>query len=101
DLPATTPTPYPYTTLFRSPSQIVRDHVVENLLPLGRHELLRDRNPVRVADVFENLTAQRPLANRREASLELGELLVAVQPCVLRSEEHTSELQSREKLVCR
>src|SRR5690606_39563175 len=28
-------------------------------------------------------------------------LILAVSCCLLRSEEHTSELQSREKLVCR
>src|SRR5436309_9634003 len=41
------------------------------------------------------VTALLPLVSRRAQSL------VTVRPGVWRSEEHTSELQSRENLVCR
>src|SRR3712207_6910723 len=77
---------FPYTTLFRSPRDRVRRHV-EGV----RHQdvagscLVRDvepaRRPARAA------YALRPLHRPR----------VAVE----RSEEHTSELQSRQYLVCR
>src|SRR5690606_39608772 len=79
--PPPTSTLLPYTTLFRShrlddPSgQVVGDRLHEPL-PLG---------------VVEDLADQRS---------GLGEVVVlGVQG--VRSEEHTSELQSRENLVCR
>src|SRR3712207_7806690 len=64
---------FPYTTLFRSP------------LPRGRPPLLR---PVAQRE-------QRLLATLR------GALPGDRQHLVARSEEHTSELQSRQYLVCR
>src|SRR5688572_30870593 len=71
---------FPYTTLFRSddvPWQVL-DHA-----PVRR---LRERRP-----------DQRPL-QVPEAGVGLGG---APEACELRSEEHTSELQSQSKLVCR
>src|SRR5690606_41839425 len=83
-LPITRPPPsslFPYTTLFRSPHPhpqadlIVVDHRPADLLPIRRagqpHHYHRD-----------GLTAAQTGARPR-------------------SEEHTSELQSRENLVCR
>src|SRR3712207_8109858 len=77
---------FPYTTLFRSGtslSQTVRFTTVDL-------ELLPD-----------------PLDDKRYEIID-GELHVAEQPhwhhqfaCTCRSEEHTSELQSRQYLVCR
>src|SRR5207302_9772571 len=80
---------FPYTTLFRSEGDLFR---------------LRDD------DYFLIPTAEVPLTNLhreetlREAMLPLQ--YAAYTPCRLvkgtsRSEEHTSELQSRENLVCR
>src|SRR2546422_2431656 len=65
---------FPYTTLFRSPQ-------IEGLFLLVRHE--QGRNP----DPLDQRTqlAPRALPQRR----------------IERSEEHTSELQSRLHLVCR
>src|SRR5690606_41217157 len=61
--PPPTPTPFPYTTLFRSDAQ---------------------------------------LAEKKARLVELLAPFAAPQPQVFdRSEEHTSELQSRENLVCR
>src|SRR3989442_7870941 len=68
---------FPYTTLFRSPrSSGPNDDYVEDLR----------RNPIRPSP-----RSQRPLYAR------------ARPPCgsAERSEEHTSELQSRPHLVCR
>src|SRR3712207_7265555 len=70
---------FPYTTLFRSPG---RRREAARLPPAGR---LRAR-PAGAATAG----AARPRPHRR------GDRLVAA-----RSEEHTSELQSRQYLVCR
>src|SRR2546428_7741709 len=67
---------FPYTTLFRSER------------PLGR----RREAPVPVA---------RPL-HRRAHAVAVAEVDVVTHPDLVdRSEEHTSELQSRSDLVCR
>src|SRR5205085_12457693 len=89
--PPPTPPLFPYTTLFRSPTQRpgaqprgpycrtdlslqYREHVAGGILEPG------DRRPLIAHD----------------SALVLVESLVA-----LRSEEHTSELQSQSNLVCR
>src|SRR3712207_7833460 len=68
---------FPYTTLFRSPQPIPK----------------RDVNRKIGCDQF-------PFAAYQEGS-EGGLLLLYRYGHVLRSEEHTSELQSRQYLVCR
>src|SRR5436309_4714541 len=71
---------FPYTTLFRSQSQRAEQSALETTgqrLPVDLFRNEAEKRIVRV-DVFE-------LCTRRE----------------IRSEEHTSELQSRENLVCR
>src|SRR3712207_9529078 len=91
---------FPYTTLFRSPAGVRRevgvppgDHVVlgPQLLPA----VLEDHRPlVRVADLLAGVIDLVQVVYRQpEPGLE-------VEPGV-RSEEHTSELQSRQYLVCR
>src|SRR3712207_8592076 len=74
---------FPYTTLFRSAGSRRRfPNLCRLVLPLApRHDLQR---PVRQGPL--KLRRLRP---RRE------------EPGVQRSEEHTSELQSRQYLVCR
>src|SRR5687768_17707377 len=81
------PSLFPYTTLFRSERERVR-------LPIGRDlpargEVRGQRRPVRRFELDERVVAVRHPA-----------LEVAVTAEV-RSEEHTSELQSRLHLVCR
>src|SRR3712207_9347213 len=66
---------FPYTTLFRSPRVAVRGARARTL---GVRRMRRRRG------------AERPACNLWPAFLFLG-----------RSEEHTSELQSRQYLVCR
>src|SRR5690606_41831359 len=95
------PTRVPYTTLCRTPLLI-------------RHELLADRTfgelarererlvPCAAARQHEN--GRRPRARIGDPSARLpreGQRPIAVAGPSQRSEEHTSELQSREKLVCR
>src|SRR3712207_7183458 len=78
---------FPYTTLFRS----VADDAVD--ADDGEHQpdAREDREQQRV----EARARDRPRDHLRERA-DVGDGLVAV-----RSEEHTSELQSRQYLVCR
>src|SRR5690606_40509107 len=78
-------TPFPYTTLFRSP---VPAHARRHS-PDGGHGAAPGRRP-------HGGSARGPRHAVRGCA---GFLLCPPEP--LRSEEHTSELQSRENLVCR
>src|SRR3712207_8992293 len=78
---------FPYTTLFRSLG-------VEDLLAAG--DLRAPRVAVAGPRVEEVEAAGRPLHVRQR--LGAAARAVRVEP---RSEEHTSELQSRQYLVCR
>src|SRR3712207_7540346 len=79
---------FPYTTLFRS---TLADVVAGELVVLLLEDLLVDR--VAVDD----------RGQRRAEALLVGAALVRVDRVGerVRSEEHTSELQSRQYLVCR
>src|SRR5947209_10603472 len=84
---------FPYTTLFRS------DELVGSALELGYEALaLTDHNSV--SGSMEFAVAANALGLRAihgaEIDLDDGRHLE-----LLRSEEHTSELQSRQYLVCR
>src|SRR3712207_8720028 len=76
---------FPYTTLFRSDPPGERDH--------GRGLQLRCPGGLRRS----RAARPRPPAGRGLADLAR----VAADPRGARSEEHTSELQSRQYLVCR
>src|SRR3712207_7329127 len=77
---------FPYTTLFRSHTAVVLEELG------GTHGLIT------LVDVMEAIVGDLPLAGDeappRIVEREDGSWLV-------RSEEHTSELQSRQYLVCR
>src|SRR5690606_41462150 len=94
DLPPPRSTLFPYTTLFRSCD---RRHA-KPALSFGGHE--------RVAHQPRERLAQRSCADAvlraqvLDAQLAAGHE-AAFDNVVARSEEHTSELQSRENLVCR
>src|SRR5690554_7279570 len=78
---------FPYTTLFRSTKP-------DNVRPeLGTEVTGVTGLDVVVADIVDQLRIHR--------AARLGELAVQVQHIGGRSEEHTSELQSRPHLVCR
>src|SRR5262249_59621282 len=93
------PTLFPYTTLFRSPEvrlEQVDDAVVEQ----------RRRHVRRVVIERPDLRAARgdiPLRVRHadRAQAVAAESAGGDDDAVLRSEEHTSELQSLTNLVCR
>src|SRR5690606_41814397 len=78
-----TPTLFPYTTLFRSPAN------------RGGQ-----RGPAFV-NLARNIAAVVPIARRRAPSFPWLAAAGAARYGCPRSEEHTSELQSRENLVCR
>src|SRR5947209_14787120 len=84
--------PFPYTTLFRSEDS---DRVLERFFRLGISALgaLRDGQVV-VGNHGPGVFLAPDL--RLES---FAEVLLGLR--VLRSEEHTSELQSRQYLVCR
>src|SRR5690349_24073374 len=88
---------FPYTTLFRSMSRVI----VTKELALGelvqvplRPAILRKFSAVYPKERFHSKLVAAFLAFAKE---RLG----AEQPLAARSEEHTSELQSRRDLVCR
>src|SRR3712207_8765472 len=79
---------FPYTTLFRSPLQGLRRDAEVQHVPVAAHDGDRSaRQAGRAADPHARHAPHRRLRHRR--ALEV------------RSEEHTSELQSRQYLVCR
>src|SRR3712207_7552590 len=73
---------FPYTTLFRSPPQELRRQV----------RLRGGRGGPRLLARVGGGGARVPAGSGRDAGLHRG---------AARSEEHTSELQSRQYLVCR
>src|SRR3712207_7897271 len=74
---------FPYTTLFRS--RTILNTAVDDELIL--------RNPCRIKGAGAGYSPERPVATVPQ--------VLALADAVFRSEEHTSELQSRQYLVCR
>src|SRR3712207_9385297 len=91
---------FPYTTLFRS------EHVAGVLLGMDEQRLAGDRAAVpeglRAVDRRHQPCLPAPFVLGKAAWVvtQLQEAQAQVDVC-LRSEEHTSELQSRQYLVCR
>src|SRR3712207_8168573 len=83
---------FPYTTLFRSCQSRVRPHASKQAHRRTRTSVVRQEAPERPAlrHTKRTKTMDRTAANSRQT-----------RGGVLRSEEHTSELQSRQYLVCR
>src|SRR3712207_7609280 len=78
---------FPYTTLFRS---------------LTQHWLFSDGNVNLIYGAYTSLVYITPLLGGYLADRYLGQRkAVQFGEILLRSEEHTSELQSRQYLVCR
>src|SRR3712207_8174342 len=79
---------FPYTTLFRS----LEDHGVVEPRPVPGRERAREDEEAR---------DERDRARAADCGHELRHDVVEGVEGLLRSEEHTSELQSRQYLVCR
>src|SRR2546428_8112963 len=85
---------FPYTTLFRSPSRAL------NVADGDQFKALKSdaqRTSVVSAPVHNRITGTWTVYLERKLTGPNGELALKVN----RSEEHTSELQSRSDLVCR
>src|SRR3712207_8761171 len=86
---------FPYTTLFRSPPQPLRDEVVSFM---DRQQTPGRTDPTIGIDMSTQATKHPTEPATETAQAMIFRLRdVGVQ----RSEEHTSELQSRQYLVCR
>src|SRR5206468_8411020 len=89
---------FPYTTLFRSHDYSPNDYSIETTFSFSQLSSFR-----KILD-FKDRTVDAGLYNSNGA-LDFFPLPAgppgAFQPNVFRSEEHTSELQSRSDLVCR
>src|SRR5206468_12463521 len=97
--PPPIPTLFPYTTLFRSGVGIQGDDVADALGHRGRPTTDWKERGVPGA-------AKKPVQLMELPALPLPSdplafLLIPETPTMQRSEEHTSELQSRSDLVCR
>src|SRR3712207_8303000 len=77
---------FPYTTLFRSDR--LQHKRYASISTLDPSNALRSYGAVDSGRLFGRM---QPLTSNREATM----------PASVRSEEHTSELQSRQYLVCR
>src|SRR3712207_9160577 len=91
---------FPYTTLFRSPGQTIRPPEFAGGFPLI--EILGDS----LADGRYYFSASLEINNAQTPEFPAGSALLSLPRPRLpasrtRSEEHTSELQSRQYLVCR
>src|SRR3712207_7734506 len=78
---------FPYTTLFRSPSFNEED-VSDKPDAIGNADLISEEEASDIEDHYRQ---------RLESMLAVDEMVASL----IRSEEHTSELQSRQYLVCR
>src|SRR3712207_9262766 len=91
---------FPYTTLFRSelgldPTDVAGVDEEDPLLPLAGHAGAEDEG-----EETRDEQPDEPGALTDELVVPLDELLLRSRRAE-RSEEHTSELQSRQYLVCR
>src|SRR5207253_9673694 len=97
-LPPPASPPFPYTTLFRSRDPNMRPNRAPSAPSTLRHEIESISQEVR--RICEDLSPSALENVGLSAALQFA-LSHAVEHASLRSEEHTSELQSRGHLVCR
>src|SRR5690606_40043632 len=99
--PPAGPPPFPYTTLFRS-ERLHGDFFSTAARPPARRDTSARTSPapprVRVSAFAKCAAHRTPLRAWQETPQQPAE--TPSLPESSRSEEHTSELQSREKLVC-
>src|SRR5690606_41968163 len=87
---------FPYTTLFRS--KIIKKEITRGAIPIysisAAYMIDKETGFIKI-DQF-SVTTDKEFKDAAERLKAQG-----MKKLVLRSEEHTSELQSRENLVCR
>src|SRR2546430_10641293 len=83
---------FPYTTLFRSRGEVSRDIRLRDGLGITRS---------RLSGLFTDRTVDPALLEEIETTLLASDVGTEATRFLLRSEEHTSELQSQSNLVCR
>src|SRR5690606_40103327 len=88
--PPLSPKPFPYTTLFRSPTPAAAACSSRAAAPAA---------PSRWTSASPSAASQAPAPPTRRSPPSTPTAPLSAPPT--RSEEHTSELQSRENLVCR
>src|SRR5206468_10129944 len=88
---------FPYTTLFRSALRAPRGLVLDR----GGRILVDNRGSYSISIVREHTKDLNRTIRLLAAVLRQDEADRAIQILRVRSEEHTSELQSRSDLVCR
>src|SRR3989442_7000713 len=82
---------FPYTTLFRSAHELGR--VIDLIAVTGRNRLVDARNG--------GIEIRALQADRKSTRLNSSHVRISYAVFCLKTEEHTSELQSRPHLVCR
>src|SRR3712207_8635219 len=88
---------FPYTTLFRSPSALAADVIaLMDALKIERATVAGFDWGARTANIVAALWPERC-----KAMVSVSGYLISNPEASKRSEEHTSELQSRQYLVCR
>src|SRR3712207_8668767 len=87
---------FPYTTLFRSHAAVPRDAALQALSSSSRASLILLLWMARSGALSVPSLTPHPAAGAKLRHFGIDPL-----DAVVRSEEHTSELQSRQYLVCR
>src|SRR5699024_12658333 len=90
---------FPYTTLFRS--YMMRDLYQLSTLAIGNGIIFPGAVSVIIFGYFGGILVDKNNDTNRAMLLSISFLLAALFVETTRSEEHTSELQSRFDLVCR
>src|SRR5207249_7005899 len=96
-----TSTLFPYTTLFRSKHTKIQDRTDFNRHVIFRDHVLRRYFERDGAEVDADLPLEYRNNEDHAGTAVLGQAAESEHHGALRSEEHTSELQSRFDLVCR
>src|SRR3712207_9314070 len=91
---------FPYTTLFRSRKVIPRyfTHDEEDRLMAALTGTLAHLRPIAIVGIGTGLRPPSEIFNLRRSDVDFERNVLRAGT---RSEEHTSELQSRQYLVCR
>src|SRR5207244_13131365 len=96
-----TSTLFPYTTLFRS---LNNDYLEDPVFGLNGMRQVREKARMPLATNTTVVNFEQLATNVRDPAVDVVLLDTTfwggIRPCLKRSEEHTSELQSPDHLVC-